>query len=141
MSCSMEFVQYVCEQLQGCGDITYRRMFGEFGFYVDGVYIGAACDNQLFIKVTDAGKKMIKDPVYGEMYPGAKPSFLIENLQDKELLEKLVLATRNALVKKKKSENHSIVLRLLLYDCIFQQSNFPFNFLLYFSFTFIFYFF
>ena len=45
---------------------------------------------------------MIKDPVYGEMYPGAKPSFLIENLQDKELLEKLVLATRNALVKKKK---------------------------------------
>ena len=74
MSCSMEFVQYVCEQLQGCGDITYRRMFGEFGFYVDGVYIGAACDNQLFIKVTDAGKKMIKDPVYGEMYPGAKPS-------------------------------------------------------------------
>ena len=102
MSCSMEFVQYVCEQLQGCGDITYRRMFGEFGFYVDGVYIGAACDNQLFIKVTDAGKKMIKDPVYGEMYPGAKPSFLIENLQDKEVLEKLVLATRNALVKKKK---------------------------------------
>lgn len=102
MSCSMEFVQYVCEQLKGCGDITYRRMFGEFGFYVDGVYIGAACDNQLFIKVTDAGKKMMNDPIYGEMYPGAKPSFLIENLQDKEILEKLVIVTRDALMKKKK---------------------------------------
>lgn len=102
MSCSMVFVQYVYEHLQGCGEITYRRMFGEFGFYVDGVYIGAACDNQFFVKVTDIGKNIMKDSIYGEMYPGAKPSFLIEDLQDVETLEKLVIATKNALIKKKK---------------------------------------
>lgn len=102
MSSSMDFIQYVCEQLQGCGEVTYRRMFGEFGFYVDGVYIGAVCDNQLFIKVTDAGKKIMRDPVYGEMYPGAKPSFLIEDLQDVETLEALLIATKTELMKKKK---------------------------------------
>lgn len=103
MSSSLAFVQYVCDQIQETGEITWKRMFGEYGIYVDGIYCGAICDNQFFVKETKEGKAVWKDCIYGEMYPGAKPSFLIENLQDKEQVVHLLRISKEALQKQKKS--------------------------------------
>jgi TfoX/Sxy family transcriptional regulator of competence genes len=43
-----EFVAFVCEQLQGAGDILSRLMFGEAAVYLEGKVVGLVCDNQLF---------------------------------------------------------------------------------------------
>ncbi len=30
MASSLDFVEYVCEQISGAGEITYKKMFGDF---------------------------------------------------------------------------------------------------------------
>ena len=35
MSTSLDFIEYVCEQIAGVGPIRYRKMFGEYMVYVN----------------------------------------------------------------------------------------------------------
>jgi TfoX/Sxy family transcriptional regulator of competence genes len=66
-------------------------MFGEYGIYSDGKIFGLICDNKLFIKPTKSGREFIGKVVESPAYPGAKPSFLIEDkIEDSEWLSKLV---------------------------------------------------
>lgn len=93
MASNPEFVQYIADQLADAGQITYRKMFGEYGFYCDGKIFALVCDNQLFIKITEAGKQMSPDLETAPPYQGAKPYFLIENIDDRTFLTKFVTAT------------------------------------------------
>ena len=52
MASKIEFVEYIADQLKSAGVITYRKMFGEYGFYCDGKFFAVVCDDQLFIKIT-----------------------------------------------------------------------------------------
>ena len=58
MASSQEFVQYAADQSSGAGRITYRKMFGEYGMYCDGKIFALVCDDQFFIKITNAGKRL-----------------------------------------------------------------------------------
>ena len=51
MASSPDFVEYVCFQLRHAGEISFKKMFGEYGLYCDRKYFGLVCDNQLFVKV------------------------------------------------------------------------------------------
>lgn len=90
MASSLEFIEYVCEQLERAGSITYKKMFGEYGVYCNGKIIGLVCDNQFFIKKTVAGAAFLENPTEEAPYKGSKPYFFIENLDDKEFLGELV---------------------------------------------------
>ena len=57
MASNLEFVQFVCDQMGG--EVSYRKMFGEYGLYFQGKYFACVCDNQLFVKVTQAGKDLV----------------------------------------------------------------------------------
>lgn len=107
MASKIEFVEYVCEQLSGAGEITYKKMFGEYGLYCDGKPIGVVCDDQLFIKKTAVGAAILPGCPEAPPYEGAKPSFLIESLDDRELMARFIRATYEELPapkpKKKKS--------------------------------------
>ncbi len=109
MASSIEFVQYVADQMRGAGEITYRKMFGEYGIYCDGKIFGVICEDQLFIKKTEKGQKLWPDLEEGSPYQGAKPHFLIEDIDDSSKLTELVVQTCRELTppkpkKKKASE-------------------------------------
>ena len=93
MASSKAFVEYVAEQLAEAGAIRYRPMFGEYGFYCDDKFFAVVCDNQLFVKITDSGSRVLKDPATAPPYPGAKPYFLISDLEDTRMLCELSAAT------------------------------------------------
>ena len=86
MASSMEFVQYAADQMRNAGEITYKKMFGEYGIYCDGKIIGLICENQLFIKITEAGKRLCPDFEEAAPYEGAKPFLLVEDIDNRELL-------------------------------------------------------
>ena len=88
---------YLTDQLSDAGEITYRKMFGEYVLYCDSKVIGLVCDGQFFLKKTDAGRKLIKEICEAPAYKGAKPSFLITSTDDRRYLTKLVRATWNEL--------------------------------------------
>jgi TfoX/Sxy family transcriptional regulator of competence genes len=93
MASNTEFVQYIAEQLHDAGCITYRKMFGEYGMYCDGKIFALICDNQLFIKITDAGRKLCPDLHEAAPYEGAKNYFLIEDVDNQNALVGLVTGT------------------------------------------------
>lgn len=80
-------------------------MFGEYGIYSDGILFGLICDNKLFIKPTKSGREFIGAVVESPPYPGAKPSFLIEDkIEDGEWLSKLVRISIKELPEPKKKK-------------------------------------
>ncbi|MBK6454362.1 MAG: TfoX/Sxy family protein [Steroidobacteraceae bacterium] len=98
MASDIGFVEYVCEQIRGAGQVSHRRMFGEFAVYCDGKVVALVCDNQFFLKPTDAGKALLDRVKEAPPYPGAKPYFLIDaQLDDAEAAATLVRVTAAAL--------------------------------------------
>lgn len=93
MASRPEFVQYIADQLSGAGNITYRKMFGEYGMYCDSKIFALICDDQFFVKITEAGKKLAPDLEILPPYEGAKPYFLIEDVDNREFLTEFVAAT------------------------------------------------
>lgn len=112
MASDKEFVEYIVDQIENAGEIKFRHMFGEYGVYCNGKIFGLICDNKLFIKPTESGRKFIGNVVEAPPYPGAKNSFLIgEKIDDREWLSDLVRVTVPELPepkpKKKKNKGSS----------------------------------
>lgn len=102
MASDLDFVEFVVDQMADAGVISYRKMFGEYVVYCEGKVVALMCDNQLFIKPTKAGKTYIGDVVEAPPYPGANPSFLIEEqIEDQDWLSKLVRLTEKELPEPK----------------------------------------
>ena len=92
MASNQEFVDFVVSQIDHDSGIVAKKMFGEYGVYCGKKIFALICDNQLFIKPTEAGRKYIGTPIEAPPYPGAKPSFLIEEhlIEDGDWLSRLV---------------------------------------------------
>ena len=98
MASDLDFVEFVVDQMGNAGSITYRKMFGEYALYCEGKVVALVCDNQLFVKPTKAGKSFIGNVVEAPPYPGAKPSFLIEEqLEDRDWISNLIRLTEKEL--------------------------------------------
>ena len=97
MASHADFVDYVADQMQQAGVIRSRRMFGEYGLYCDGVFFAVICDDQLFVKITPAGQAAFPDLPKAPPYEGARDYFLVEDVEDREQLAKLVCVTCEAL--------------------------------------------
>jgi len=94
MASDQKFVDFIIDQVDTAGLVTAKKMFGEYGLYFENKLFGLVCDNHLFIKPTTSGRTHIGDVVEAPPYPGAKPSFLIEEkLDDRAWLKKLVAVT------------------------------------------------
>ena len=110
MASDLDFVQYVVDQIEDAGEVSYRKMFGEYAVYCNGKIVALVCDNRLLIKPTEAGRAFIGDVVEDFPYPGAKAAFLIEEqLEDSEWISQLVRHTEHELPapkpKKKKAKS------------------------------------
>lgn len=97
-------VDYITEQAAAAGGVSARAMFGEYALYCDGKVVALICDNQLFLKPTDAGSAILgTGPAMGQAYPGAKPSYLIAGdlWDDADWMAGIVRATADSLPQPK----------------------------------------
>ncbi len=98
MASDEAFVQSVYDQVHGVGDVAYRKMFGEYAVYVGPKVVALVCDNQVFLKPTDAGRALLPAVAEAPPYPGAKPYFVVdEYLDDREMMSALFRVTADAL--------------------------------------------
>lgn len=93
MASNLDLVQYIVDQMARAGEITFKKMFGEYGLYCEGKFFAMVCDDRLFFKPTEAGRALLETPVLLPPYPGAKPCFYIADVDDHELLVALTKAT------------------------------------------------
>ena len=101
MASNADFVQYVIDQCSGAGEIAVKKMMGDYCAYCDGVLFGLICDNNLYVKVTDPGRAVLKEVVLRPPYEGARDYFYIGDVDDRDYLMELIKATVPALPKPK----------------------------------------
>ena len=102
MTTDLSFVEYVAEQSQLQGRISHRKMFGEYGLYVDGKIVALACDNSLFVKATTATAELTGDLPRHPPYPGASAYPVADELlDDPDRLRALLVATAKAVPEPK----------------------------------------
>lgn len=98
MASDQSFVEYVCDQIGRAGAITHKKMFGEYAVYCDGKVVALVCDNQLFIKPTEAARAFMGQVAEAPPYPGAKLYFLItDQLDDQPWITTAIRLTADAL--------------------------------------------
>ena len=98
MGSDLNVVEFIVDQLENIGEVTFRKMFGEYAIYNNGKVVALVCDNQLFVKQTEAGRAFIGDVKEAAPYPGAKPQILIEDqIEDSEWLSNLIRITEKEL--------------------------------------------
>lgn len=95
MATQKRTVDHLLEQAAGAGAVSARPMFGEYGLYVDGKIVGSICDDRLYLKPTEAGRRHAAPVPEAPPYPGAKPHLLIEadRWDDAEWLSDLLRRT------------------------------------------------
>ncbi len=93
MASNPDFVQFIADQCAKAGDITTRKMFGDYAIYCNGKIFGLICDNGFYVKPTEAGRQLLRTEEMRPPYEGAKPYFYIEEVDDHEYLAALVKAT------------------------------------------------
>ena len=78
MATTNEYIEYVCEQIQGVGEIRYQKMFGEYMVYVNQKPVIIVCDNVPFVKMLDCIKEKMQDAETGYPYKGAKEHYVLD---------------------------------------------------------------
>ena len=90
MASTKEYLEFVLEQLSELDDITSRAMMGEYVLYYQGKVFGGIYDNRFLVKPTKSAAKLMPDAQSELPYEGAKPMLLVDNIEDKAFLKKLV---------------------------------------------------
>ena len=91
MSTGKAYRDFILERLQGAGEVVAKPMMGEFLLSLDGVCFGGIYDDRLLLKKTATNQNC---GLPEELpYPGAKPMYAVQNLDDEESLALLVQNT------------------------------------------------
>ena len=101
MASSKDYLEFVLEQLTDADGITYRAMMGEYIIYFRGKVIGGIYDDRFLVKPTESAKRLLPDAAQELPYDGAKPMLLVGDIDNRELLCKLVTAVADDLPNKK----------------------------------------
>jgi len=86
MATSVDFMEYVCAQLSGCGGaVRYRKMFGEYMVYLNDKPVLLVCDNTVYVKTLPALDELMAGSARGVPYDGAKEHWMLD-IDDREKL-------------------------------------------------------
>ena len=99
MATSKEYKDFILEQLNLLDSITCKAMMGEFLLYYNDVLFGGIYDNRLLVKIVDNNKKYnMQEQI---PYESAKPMYLVDVVDNKEILKEIVMETCKGLLIKR----------------------------------------
>ena len=104
MASSKEYLDYVLEQLSGADEITYRAMMGEYIIYYRQKVIGGIYDDRFLVKNIKSARDMMPDADLELPYEGAKKMLLVDDIENKDFLKKLMDAMYEELPAPKKKK-------------------------------------
>ncbi len=99
MSATKDYKDFVLDQLSLLDDITVKQMMGEYLLYYKGLLFGGIFDCRLLVKICDANKKYNMEKQIP--YTNEKPMYLVDDIDDMDLLRDIVIDTYKELKLKK----------------------------------------
>lgn len=90
MASSQEYRDFVLDQLAPSSDVKIRAMMGEYLLYWRGKLAGGIYDDRLLVKPVPAAIALIPNAPREIPYAGAKEMLLVESLDDRDFLRRLL---------------------------------------------------
>jgi len=97
MATTKDYRDFILEQLNLLDNITCKSMMGEYLLYYNGLLFGGIYDDRLLVKIVDNNKKYNMQEAIP--YNGAKPMYLVDDVDNQEVLRDIVLDTCQELKK------------------------------------------
>ena len=95
MASTKEYRDFILEQLSVLDDIICKPMMGEYLLYYNKVLFGGIYDDRLLVKRVDANKKYNMHEAIP--YDGAKPMYLVDDVDNSDILKEIVIDTYKGL--------------------------------------------
>ena len=92
MASTKAYLDFILDQLSGLDEITYRAMMGEYIIYYRSRIVGGVYDDRFLVKPTKSAVAMMPDAEREIPYECAKEMLLVDNVDDREFLQKLLEA-------------------------------------------------
>ena len=99
-----DLVEYIVEQASNAGEVNAKKMFGDYCLYCDGKPVGLICDDYLYLKplkqlepLLHEGDRQMRPP-----YDGAKPYYVITDVDDRDYVSLIVKIAADSLPAKRK---------------------------------------
>ena len=97
MATTKDYRDFILEQLSLLDNITCKSMMGEYLLYYNGILFGGIYDDRFLVKIVDSNKKYnMQESI---PYKSAKPMYLVDNVDNQEILRDIVLDTCKDLKK------------------------------------------
>lgn len=100
MATTKEYRDFILEQLNLLDNVSCRAMMGEYLLYYNNILFGGIYDNSLLVKIVAGNKKYTMQEQIP--YKNAKPMYVVDDIDDKELLREIVIETCKDLPNKKR---------------------------------------
>ena len=92
MASGKEYLDFILEQLSDLDEIGYRSMMGEYILYYRGKVVGGIYDNRFLVKPVKSAVALMPNAEMELPYKGAKEMLLVDDLENREFLRKLLEA-------------------------------------------------
>ena len=102
MASSKEYLAFIADQLSALGEVSFRAMMGEYIIYYQGKIVGGIYDDRFLVKVTEASRRLLPHAPLETPYEGAKEMITVEDVDDRDLLCRLVFEMSFELPEPKK---------------------------------------
>ncbi len=95
MATQQSTVDQLLIYLSAAGDVSAKKMFGEYGIYFDGKMFGMVCDDTFFVKPTKNNADLTAELDMASPYHRAKPCIIVpmKKCSDSEWLSELITVT------------------------------------------------
>ena len=102
MASSKEYLDFILEQLSDLDGVSWRAMMGEYVLYYRGKVVGGIYDDRFLVKPTRSAAALMPESARELPYEGAKEMLLVEDVDNREFLQKLLEAMAEELPAPKK---------------------------------------
>lgn len=92
MASKKEYLDFILEQLSDLDEIGYRSMMGEYILYYREKVFGGIYDNRFLVKPVKSAVALMPNAEMELPYEGAKEMLLVDDLENREFLRKLLEA-------------------------------------------------
>ncbi|MDE7373606.1 MAG: hypothetical protein K2N18_06045 [Clostridia bacterium] len=89
MATTVDYIEYVCEQIKGNYAVRYKKMFGEYMVYVNEKPVLLVCDNCVFVKTLKELEALMFDAELGIPYEGSKEHYILD-IENSELVSAVI---------------------------------------------------
>ncbi len=97
MATTKEYKDFILDNLSLLDNITYKAMMGEYLLYYNHVLIGGIYDDRLLVKIVKTNQKYnMQEEI---PYNNAKSMYLVDDVDNKEILKEIILDTYEGLRK------------------------------------------